>query len=123
MGFDKRHLAGRPSRPFRRTPIFGCCRSLDRAGRPAGAIFEKDIRRLLLNPFGHALLRNPYYNHNFEEHVRTCPIMELSSDVGALVDHYRRRDGREGMILTVGGPALCNADQPPPADACRRARA
>jgi methyl-accepting chemotaxis protein len=29
--------------------------------------------------------------------------MELSDDIGALIDHYRRSDGREGMILTVGG--------------------
>jgi methyl-accepting chemotaxis protein len=76
---------------------------LDRDGRPAGAIFEKDIRRLLLNPFGHALLRNPSINRNLEEHRRSCPTMELTENIGALIDHYRRSDGREGMILTVGG--------------------
>ena len=31
---------------------------VDAKRRPLGAIFEKDVRRLLLNPFGHALLRN-----------------------------------------------------------------
>jgi methyl-accepting chemotaxis protein len=76
---------------------------LDEDGLPLGAIFEKDIRRLLLNPFGHALLRNPTINRNLSEHLRPCPTMELSDDIGALIDHYRRADGREGMILTVGG--------------------
>jgi methyl-accepting chemotaxis protein len=76
---------------------------LDPLGHPVGAIFEKDIRRLLLNPFGHALLRNPSINDNLSEHVRPCPIMELSDDIGAIIDHYRRSNGREGMILTVGG--------------------
>ena len=76
---------------------------LDHAGHPVGAIFEKDVRKLLLNPFGHALLRNPTYNNNLDEHRRECPLMELSNDIGALVEHYRKADGREGMILTVGG--------------------
>lgn len=76
---------------------------INREGEPTGAIFEKDIRRLLLNPFGHALLRNPSINHNLSEHLRPCPTMELSDNIGVLIDHYRRCGGREGMILTVGG--------------------
>src|SRR6266542_1401881 len=76
---------------------------LGRTGAPVGAIFEKDVRNLLLNPFGHALLRNPTINSNLAELRRACPMMELSNDIGALVEHYRKADGREGMILTVGG--------------------
>ena len=76
---------------------------LDHHGCPVGAIFEKDVRRLLLNPFGHALLRNPTYGGMLSGHIRPCPTIELTDDVGALVEHYRRSDGREGMILTVGG--------------------
>ena len=34
---------------------------VDDRAQPLGAIFEKDVRRLLLNPFGHALMRNPSY--------------------------------------------------------------
>lgn len=76
---------------------------IDRDRRPLGAIFEKDIRRLLLNPFGHALLRNPSINRNLSEHWRPCPTLEVTGDVGGLLDHYRKMDGREGMILTRGG--------------------
>ena len=76
---------------------------IDSAGRPVGAIFEKDVRRLLLNPFGYALLSNPSIGGNLAEHLRECPTIELTDDIGTIVDHYRRSDGREGMILTRNG--------------------
>lgn len=76
---------------------------LDVQHRPLGAIFEKDIRRLLLNPFGHALLRNPSINSNLAEHIRSCPVLEVTDDIGILINHYRRCEGREGMILTKDG--------------------
>ena len=71
--------------------------------RPIGGLFEKDIRRLLLNPYGHALLKNRSFNADLAQRVRECPIMAVTSDIGSLVEHYRRCDGREGMILTVDG--------------------
>lgn len=72
-------------------------------GRAAGAVFEKDVRRLLLNPFGHALLRNPTFAANIADHIRPCPVHEATDDIAALVEHYRRTEGREGMILTRDG--------------------
>ena len=76
---------------------------VDLHGTPLGAIFEKDVRRLLLNPFGHALLQNPTFGAEIDPHIRDCPIIELSDDISGLIDHYRQRDGREGMIVTIGG--------------------
>lgn len=76
---------------------------VDDARRPIGAIFEKDVRRLLLNPFGHALLRNPSYGHGVARHVRACPVAEATDDVGALIRAYRAAQGSEGMILTREG--------------------
>ncbi|WP_188055898.1 MULTISPECIES: methyl-accepting chemotaxis protein [unclassified Sphingosinithalassobacter] len=76
---------------------------LDSERRPVGAVFEKDVRRLLLNPFGHALLRNPAYGRGIARHVRPCPTAEVTQDVGALIDAYRESSGAEGMILTHGG--------------------
>lgn len=76
---------------------------VDAAGRPRGAIFEKDVRRLLLNPFGHALLQNPTISSEVGAFLRPCPVHEVDAPVAALIDHYRRHDGREGMMLTRGG--------------------
>jgi predicted outer membrane protein/CBS domain-containing protein len=76
---------------------------VDASGRPVGAVFEKDVRQLLLNPFGHALLRNPSYGHAVARMVRDCPVADVSHDVGALTRAYRAANGSEGMILTRGG--------------------
>ncbi|MBB5709655.1 methyl-accepting chemotaxis protein [Sphingomonas xinjiangensis] len=76
---------------------------LDGAMRPVGAIFEKDVRRLLLNPFGHALLRNPSYGHGVARHVRPCPVAEASLDIGAMIHAYRAANGSEGMIIVRDG--------------------
>ncbi|WP_139810019.1 methyl-accepting chemotaxis protein [Sphingomonas azotifigens] len=76
---------------------------LDAAQRPLGAVFEKDVRRLLLNPYGHALLRNPAYGRRLESMVRACPTADYAQPPRALVDAYAAADGQEGMILTRGG--------------------
>ena len=62
--------------------------------RPLGAIFEKDVRRLLLTPFGHALLQNPTFGANLSQHIRPCPVHEMTDHITTLVDHYHRSDGR-----------------------------
>lgn len=76
---------------------------VDGQGRPLGAVFEKDIRLLLLNPFGHALMRNPSYGDGVRRHLRPCPVAEATLGIGALIDAYRAANGTEGMILTLGG--------------------
>ncbi len=76
---------------------------VDAARRPVGAVFEKDVRRLLLNPFGHALLRNPAYGHGIARHLKPCPVAEATHDATVLMDAYRAANGSEGMILTRGG--------------------
>lgn len=76
---------------------------VDGERRPLGAIFEKDVRRLLLNPFGHALMRNPSYGAAVSRYVRTCPTAEMAGDIGRLIEAYRKAGGSEGMILTRNG--------------------
>lgn len=76
---------------------------LDQHDRPVGAIFEREVRRLLLNPFGHALLQNPTFGGDIRPHIRRCPVHELTSDIAVLIAAYHSEDGREGMILTKSG--------------------
>lgn len=76
---------------------------VDAQRRPMGAIFEKDVRLLLLNPFGHALMGNPSYGDGVRRYLRACPVAEATLGVGALIDAYRAANGTEGMILTLGG--------------------
>lgn len=88
---------------FQRDPDLRLLPILDEAMLPIGAVFEKDVRRLLLNPFGHALLKNPSVNADLKSHLRQCPVHELTDDISTLVRHYRAANGREGMVLTAGG--------------------
>ncbi|MCP3732425.1 methyl-accepting chemotaxis protein [Sphingomonas sp. MG17] len=76
---------------------------VDAAHRPVGAVFEKDVRRLLLNPFGHALMRNPAYGSGLAAHVRACPSVEADEPLGTLIETYRAANGNEGMMVTHQG--------------------
>lgn len=97
---------GEAVRCFQEDPGLRLLPVLDGARRPIGAVFEKDVRRLLLNPFGHALLRNPAYGRRLDSLVRPCPMADYAQETRALVDAYAAADGQEGMILTRGGQ-LC----------------
>lgn len=88
---------------------------LDGRDRPVGAIYERDMRRILFNPFGHALLRNPSFGGRLDDHVRPCATAEQSQSIEALVDLYAAQGtGCEGLIATdqgiyagvLGGPLL-----------------
>ncbi|MGC6399719.1 methyl-accepting chemotaxis protein [Sphingomonas sp. FW199] len=76
---------------------------VDDGNRPIGAIFERDIRRLVLNPFGHALMRNPAYGDRIDALIRPCPVAEVDLPVCKLLSRYEEARGTEGMVLTVGG--------------------
>jgi len=88
---------------FQSNPELRLMPVLDAKDRPIGALFEKDIRRLLLNPYGHALLRNPAYGSSITAQVRPCPFAEVTLPVAELIDAWRAGNGSEGMILTHGG--------------------
>ncbi len=77
---------------------------LDARDRPVGAIHERDMRQILFNPFGHALLRNPSFGGRLDDHVRPCACIDRSASVEALIDLYTAQgQGCEGLILVDGG--------------------
>lgn len=76
---------------------------VDAAHCAVGAVFEKDVRKLLLNPFGHALMRNPAYGSGLAGHVRDCPTAEAGQAATALIQAYRAAKGSDGMIVTQRG--------------------
>ena len=88
---------------FRCNPRLRLLPVLNDAGRPIGAVFEQDVREILYNPYGHALLDNPAFNRAAEAHCRACPTADLATPLPDLLDAYARADGSEGMILTSGG--------------------
>jgi methyl-accepting chemotaxis protein len=84
---------------FQANPDLRLLPVLDAIGRPCGAIFERDMRRLLLNPFGHALLRNPAYGGDLGSHIRDCPKADYAQSIGETLEQYQVGRGTEGMII------------------------
>lgn len=77
---------------------------LDAGDRPVGAIYERDMRRILFNPFGHALLRNPSFGGRLDDHVRPCAHVDRRASVDRLVDLYAAQGTAcEGLIVTDEG--------------------
>ncbi|SCW53929.1 CBS domain [Sphingobium faniae] len=73
---------------FQGDPALRLLPVLDERDRPAGAIYERDMRRILFNPFGHALLRNPSFGGRLDDHVQPCAMIDRSASVEALIDLY-----------------------------------
>lgn len=89
---------------FQDDPALRLLPVLDDADRPVGALYERDMRRILFNPYGHALLRNPSFGGRLDGHVRPCALIDSAAGVEALVDCFAAQGpGCEGLILTVRG--------------------
>ena len=67
---------------FRRHPDLRLLPVLDDDRRPVGAIREADLKALLYNPFGHALLQNPDFGAALDGYVRPHPACEASAPIG-----------------------------------------
>jgi len=88
---------------FQHDPALRLLPVLDVADRPVGAIYERDMRRILFNPFGHALLRNPSFGGRLDDHVRPCATVERRASIEALIDLYAAQgQGCEGLIVVDG---------------------
>ncbi|MEZ0497747.1 methyl-accepting chemotaxis protein [Sphingomonas sp. IW22] len=88
---------------FQRNPDARFIAVVDDDVRPVGGLLERDIRQLLLNPYGHALLRNPAYGASLCDYIRAVPIVDAGRPVAELIACYQAADGSEGMILTRAG--------------------
>lgn len=88
---------------FHANPALRILPVVDAAMCPVGVLLEKDMRKLLLNPFGHALMHNPAYGNTLAQHLRPCLSIEAVMGVDAILDAYAASDGQEGMILTHRG--------------------
>ncbi|WP_083672117.1 methyl-accepting chemotaxis protein [Sphingomonas montana] len=88
---------------FRAQPRTRILPVVDAAMRVTGAIYEQDVRRLLFNPFGHALLQNPAYGRQLGTLPRPCPMAEVDAGPGPMLERYAAAAIQDGMILTRDG--------------------
>jgi methyl-accepting chemotaxis protein len=80
--------------------------------RPVAAIYERDLRKLLFNPFGHALLKNPEYGLRLDQHLRPCVTADIACPIGELVELFGRQGHDcEGLIIVREGAFVGILDQ------------
>ena len=88
---------------FRDEPDMEVLPVVEEDGRPVGAVLERDIRRLLLNPFGHALLCNHSLYRRLDGFVSQVPIADSSMGLGHLFALISGGEGHDAVILTDEG--------------------
>jgi methyl-accepting chemotaxis protein len=88
---------------FRARPELEALPVVDAGRRPVGAVLERDIRRLLLNPFGHALLDNHSLYRSLDGFVVPVPIADLDAGMAQLFALISEGDGHDALILTEAG--------------------
>ncbi len=72
---------------------------LDDLGRPVGVLREVDVRELLFNPFGHALLDNPTFRDGTARLIRRATIADIDVPLPDLL----AMNGEDGVVLVQGG--------------------
>ena len=89
---------------FREQPERRLLPIVDEEQHLTGALYERDLRRILFNPFGHALLGNPSFNRRLKDHLRGCPTVDLFAPVASLAEiHATHGPDCEGLIVTRDG--------------------
>ena len=88
---------------FRAQPELEALPVTDANGRPLGAVLERDIRRLLLNPFGHALLDNRSLYRQLDGFVSKVPVAEIDAGLARFFALISEDGGHDALILTEAG--------------------
>lgn len=87
---------------FRQSPDLRLLAIVDAQRRPVGVIRERDVRTILFNPFGHALMQNPSIGGSLTPLIRPCGTADAGLDADALVLAYLDAGG-DGLVLTRDG--------------------
>lgn len=87
---------------FRQSPDLRLLAIVDAQRRPVGVIRERDVRTILFNPFGHALMQNPSIGGSLTSLIRPCGTADAGLDADALVLAYLDAGG-DGLVLTRDG--------------------
>ena len=88
---------------FRDRPALEALPVVDAENRPVGAVLERDIRSILLNPFGHALLQNATLYHRLADFVRPVPVAEIGAGPARFFEAISQGGGHDALIVTENG--------------------
>lgn len=88
---------------FRQCPDMRLLPVLDTERRPVGAITERDVKGLLYNPFGHALLHNPDFGASLTAYIRAHPSCEEDAPLADKLALHADWGAPDALILTRKG--------------------
>jgi len=75
---------------------------VDDIGEAVGIVRESDLRTMLYNPYGRALLQNKGLQRRIRFFVQQCPIVDLSTDKANVIENYVAAEGNEGLMVCRG---------------------
>lgn len=88
---------------FRQHPAMRLLTVVDNRNRPIGIIREIDIRSMLFNPFGHALMSNPGFGQDIAGLIVDCAVAEADSGDTGLIAAFSRYANSPGLVVTREG--------------------
>lgn len=91
---------------FRRHHDLRLLAVLDERRQPVGVLRELDVRELLFNPFGHALLRNPSFGDAIAQLIRPATVTDHDTPLPDLLAMHSDR----GVVLVQHGTFLALLD-------------
>ena len=71
---------------------------VDHSGFPRGIIRETDLKSIIYNRFGHALLTNRALGNPQDRFIRKCPIAEIASSIDEILEIYAQAQNPEGIL-------------------------
>lgn len=84
---------------FHGNPTLRLLAVLDADDLPIGVVCEIDVRALMLNTFGHALMQNPAFGRSISRLIRSCPVIAGARPVDDLLAAFHDQDLADGLIL------------------------
>lgn len=76
---------------------------VDHHGFFKGAVYERDIRQVLLSDYGRDLLLNRGAAPRVESQSRRCPVADVHASIDAIINSYVTADAASGLVLLDGG--------------------
>jgi EAL domain-containing protein (putative c-di-GMP-specific phosphodiesterase class I)/GGDEF domain-containing protein len=76
---------------------------VDHLGVFKGAIYERDIRQLLLSDFGRELLSNRGAPPRVESRAKRCPVVDVHATIDNIVNSYVAAEAASGLVLLDSG--------------------
>lgn len=85
---------------FRRHPNESFFPVVDAGGCPRGIVHERDLKQYIYNPFGRDLLRNRGYRKGFDSFITPCPMTDVETEAGRMLEIFAHARGADCVIVT-----------------------